>query len=165
MVKIPPDPRSTWSYGRTEYQPTGLLRLRIENYFDVPVRRQWNETEGKPLEGRLREVVIALFIAAAAERQRRVRFEEEARRRHLAELRRWELEEQRRKEEARVKELIREVDAWAQANRIRDYVAAVEGAGHDYEADGAQIQEWAAWARAVANEMAPFGSHALRRKV
>jgi hypothetical protein len=155
MVKISPDPRSSWSYERTEYQPNGLLRLRIENYFDVPVRREFNETEAKPLEGKLREVMIALFVGTAAERQRRLRLEEEARQWHLAEIRRWEREERRRKEEARVKELIIEVDAWAQANRIREFVAAVEGARKADGSGGPRVQEWATWARGVADEMDP----------
>lgn len=164
MHTIPPDPRSSWSYERREWVPTGFLRFRIENYLDVPVRREWNETEGKPLEVRLREVIVALSIAAAAERQRRLRFEEENRRRHLAEIQRWEFEEQRRKEESRIKELIKGADSWAQANRIREYVTAAENAGVGAGADSAELQEWVTWARAVAQRLDPLESVGDREK-
>jgi hypothetical protein len=47
VVKAPPDPKRSYSYETTEWRPTGLLSLRFENYLDVPIRRQWNDTEGK----------------------------------------------------------------------------------------------------------------------
>jgi hypothetical protein len=74
MVKAPPDPRQSYSYVTTDYHPTGLLRLRFENYLDVPIRREWNDRETKRLEERLREILTGLYIAVEAERLRNERF-------------------------------------------------------------------------------------------
>jgi hypothetical protein len=131
---------------KTELHPTGQLRLRFENYFDSPVRREWLETEEKPLEGRLREVIVALFVAVAAERKRAEAFAERERQRFAEEQRRWEIEERRREERERVADLLKEADAWAQARRLREYVDATQPGRDD---------EWGSWARRVADSIDP----------
>ena len=145
----PDDLKYSWNREKgykTELRPRGLLRLRFENYFDSPVRREWIETAEKPLEGRLREVIVGLFFAAAAERKRAEAFAERERKRFEEEQRRWEMEERRRKERERVEALMREVDAWAQARRLREYIDA---ARNDRD------QEWVTWARGVADAIDP----------
>lgn len=131
---------------KTELRPSGLLRLRFENYFDSPVRREWLETEEKRLEGRLREVIVALFFATAAERKAAEAFAERERQRFEEEQRRWEIEERRREERERVVALIEEVDAWAQARRLREYVETAKDSRDD---------EWVNWARSVADVIDP----------
>jgi hypothetical protein len=152
QVKLPLTPDDL-KYGwhsnkgyKTELRPSGLLRLRFENYFDSPIRREWLETEEKPLEGRLREVMVGLFVAAAAERKRDEAFALRERQRFEEEQRRWELEERRRAERERVESLMREADAWAQARRLRKYIDAAQ---NDFD------QEWATWARGVADAIDP----------
>jgi hypothetical protein len=126
MVKVPPDPRKSYSYGTTEYHPTGRLRLRFENYLDVPIRREWNDRETKRLEERLRDILIALYIAIEAERLKNERFRQERQREADAERRRWEREEQERREREAVQTLLTAVKAWDDARRIRGYVAAMK---------------------------------------
>jgi hypothetical protein len=148
MVKVPPDPKRSYSYETTEYHPTGLLSLRFENYLDVPIRRQWNDTETKRIEGRLREVLIALYIAVEAERERNERFRQEAARGAAEELRRWERAEHERLEREAVQVLLAEVKAWDDARRIRGYVRAVKGRV-------AKDADWAEWALGVADRLNP----------
>jgi hypothetical protein len=81
MVKVPPDSKRRYSYGTTKYHPTGRLQLRFENYLDHTIRREWNDTETKRIEARLRDILIALYIAVEAERVRNERFRQEAARR------------------------------------------------------------------------------------
>ncbi len=131
---------------KTELRPSGLLRLRFDNYFDAPIRREWLETEEKPLEGRLREVIVGLFVAAAAERKRAEERAEWERQRQLEEIRRWEVEERRRKERERVEALLKEADAWAQARCLREYVDAARIDRDD---------QWVKWACAVADSLDP----------
>jgi hypothetical protein len=55
----------------------------------------------KRIEGRLREIIIALYFATEAERLRNERFPREAVRRAEEEQRRWEREERERQERGR----------------------------------------------------------------
>jgi hypothetical protein len=148
MVKIPPDPKKPYSYERTEWHPTGLLRLRFENYFNIPIRREWNETEEKPIEGRLREILIALYFAVEAQRQSDEQDRRETARRAAEGQRRWEREERERREREAVQALLSQVKAWDDARRIRDYVNAVKGcAGKE--------SGWVDWALGVADRLDP----------
>ncbi|HVA28176.1 MAG TPA: hypothetical protein VNF68_08355, partial [Candidatus Baltobacteraceae bacterium] len=148
-VTIPADPKRPYSYEHKEWRATGLLRLRFENYFDVPVRREWNETEEKPLETRLREVLIGLFIATEVVWRANERHAEAERLRAEAELRWLEAERKRKEEEKRVNALLAESKAWEDARRIRAYVAVV------IEKEGESEQEWAAWAQSIADRIDP----------
>ena len=148
MVKVPPDPKRSYSYERTEWHPTGLLRLRFENYLDVPIRREWNDAEKKPLEGRLREILTALYIAIEAERLRNERLRQEAAQRAEEDRRRWERQERDRREREAAEALLAEAKCWEDARRIRNYVAAVGQAGHESAA-------WVEWALNVAEKLEP----------
>ncbi len=136
---------------RTELRPSGLLRLRLEHYFRHALRKEWNETEAKPLEGQLREVIIALYIAAAA-LQREAEAEAVRRQREAEEQqRRWEAAEKRRNERERVKALLEDVESWADAQKLRSYILAVERSGvRSSEPD------WFTWARRIADALDPL---------
>lgn len=136
---------------KTEMQPAGLLRLRLEHYFRSPIQKEWNETEAKPLEGRLRAVIIGLYVAAAAlqreaeaEAIRRQREMEEAQRRH-------ELAERRRQERERVKALLEDAQSWTNAEQLRNYIGAVERSGTRSNEAG-----WFVWARRIADALDPL---------
>jgi hypothetical protein len=148
MVVIRADSKRPYSYDRKEWRGTGMLRLRFENYFDVAVRREFCETSEKRFESILRDIIIALYIAVEAERERNERFEEECRIRREAEQRRWEIEERRRKEQERLATLKSEAKAWEEARRLCAYIAAA------VEADASQ--EWAIWASAIADALDPL---------
>jgi hypothetical protein len=148
MVKVPPDPRRSYSYGATEYHPTGFLRLRFENYLDVPIRREWNDRETKRLEERLREILIGLYIAIEAERLRNERFRQERQREAEAECRRWQREERERNEREAVQARLAKVNAWEDARRIRGYVAVMEDAQ-------SPSPDWISWALSVADKLDP----------
>jgi hypothetical protein len=148
MTRIPADPKQAYSYERREWHPTGELRLRFENYLDVPIRREWNDSEKKRIENCLREILIALYIAIEAERQRNQRFRQAAARRAEEEQRRWEREERERREREAVERLLSEANAWEDARRIRRYVKAMEGR------EGIE-PGWAKWALGVADRLDP----------
>lgn len=148
MVKIPPDPKRPYSYARTEWHPTGLLRLRFENYFNVPVRREWNETEEKPLEGKLHEILMALYFAVEAQRQSDEHDRGEAARRAAEEQRRWEQQERERREREEVQTLLNEAKAFDDAQRIRSFVEEVKHLA-------AKPPAWVEWALGVADRLDP----------
>jgi hypothetical protein len=148
MVKVPPDPKRSYSYETTEYQPTGMLQLRFENYLDHTIRREWNDTERKRVDERLREILIALYFAIEAERLRNERFRQEAARRAAEDQRRWEREERERQEREAVQMLLNEAKAWDDAERIRTYVDVVRKRGHESDT-------WMQWALGVADKLEP----------
>jgi hypothetical protein len=159
MVKVPPDPKRSYTYETTEYQPTGLLQLRFENYLDHTIRREWNDTEAKRIEGQLREIIVALYFAIEAERLRNERFRQEAARRAAEEQRRWERQERERREREAVQALLAEAKAWEDAHRIRSYVEAMKT--HRLGAP-----EWVEWAQGVADRLDPLkGAGVATRKL
>ncbi len=146
----PEDQKDSWLARKdykTELRPSGLLRLRFDNYFDAPIRREWLESEDKRLDDRLREVIVGLFIAAAAERRRAEERAEWERQRQLEEIRRWKREEQERAERERIEDLLQEANAWAQAKRLREYVDAALSGRDD---------RWVKWACSVADSIDPI---------
>lgn len=136
---------------KTEMRPSALLRLRFENYFRSPLQREWNETASKPLEARLREVIVGLYVAAGA-LQREAEADSMRRQRELEEeQRRWEVAEKRRKKGERVKNLLADAQSWADAEKLRDYIAAVERSGAKGRDD-----DWFSWARGIADALDPL---------
>jgi hypothetical protein len=147
-VKTPPDPKHQYRYERTEYHPTGLFRLRFENYFRVPIRREWNDTETKRIEHRLREILIALYLAVEAQRLRDEEDRREAVRRAEEEQRRRDRQERERQEREAVEALLSEAKAWEDECRVRAYIKAMD----DRKCKDA---DWFDWARRVATLLDP----------
>lgn len=143
MVKIPPDPAKKYSYSHTEFRPTSILRLRFDEYFDMPVRREWNETEERRLEDRLRDIIIGWFIAVEAERRRHERLDRQHREWEAERLRRQEVAEQRRQEAAEIARLVSDVRDWKDAQSIKAYVEWMQ-------ANGKATETWSSWALHVA---------------
>jgi hypothetical protein len=154
-VKIAPDPKRSFSYETTEWHPTGRLRLRLENYLDVAIRREWNDNEKKRLEERLREILIAIYIAIEAERLRNERLRKEDMLRAEAQRERWEREQRERIEREAVQELLNEAKAWEDARRIRDYVTVARKLALREPA-------WLDWALGVADRLDPIKAREQR---
>ncbi|HLA80522.1 MAG TPA: hypothetical protein VJP78_02670, partial [Thermoleophilia bacterium] len=83
-----------------EYDPTGLLRFRIEEYVEG-MRKSWSDGGSQRLEEMLNDIVKGIVIVAEALRVRRLEREREERERREALERRAKLEQLRREEEAR----------------------------------------------------------------
>jgi len=136
---------------KIETRPAGLLRLRFEHYFRSPVQREWNETETKPLEGRLRDIIIGLYVAAGA-LQREAEADAERRQREWEEeQRRWDAAEKRKKERERVTALLKDARSWADANVLREYVVVAERVG-----SRSDDPAWFSWARRIADAIDPL---------
>lgn len=150
MVEIPADPKRPYSYPRNEWQGTGLLRLRFDEYFNVPIQHRWNETAKNRLEDKLHDIIVGLLIALEAEWQRKEQRAEEERRRAEVQLRWLQAEEKRVKEQKRVDALLEDARAWKEAQLIRDYVAAVAAT-----TGSERSSEWIAWAKSVADSIDP----------
>lgn len=138
-----------------DLQPTGRLELICGRSPDGWARRTWRDTARDSLEARLHEVFCWMILDLDDQQREEARRKEEARQAAEAARRRREEEERRRREQARRDRLVRDVEAWDLAGRIRRFVDVVESefrtAVGPVPTDGA-IGLWIAWARAVAAE-------------
>lgn len=160
QIRVPlTEQEARWSFYadrgyKTENEPTGELRLRIENYFDQPIRRQWHDAPDKPLEQQLRDILIGFLFASALEREKRLEREEQQRRRFEEEHRRYALAERRREVNTELQALRGEVAAWIEAAQIRAYVKACMGDSGQGGADS--LSPWARWAMIAADSIDPL---------
>jgi len=160
QVQIPltPDERRYSFYSNRDSKPslesTDELILRLEDYFDRPIQKQWTDLKDRPLEGRLREVLIGLLIGASEVRRRRLEHEHRERERLQEMEERWAAEERRKAELARVDDLRAKAASWAEARQIRDFIAA---AVRTISAESVcEVEAWVNWATTAANLMDPL---------
>lgn len=146
--------RKAWTEGRSATNiPTGTLQLRIESWFQEPMRTQWRDGRKRTLEDQVSDVLVGLYVAAAFKRKRRLEREEEHRRRVLAEQKQEAEAQARRLEKERLDRLFKQVSDWENAARIRRFVQACIDAANN--TDNKELSEWASWARDVADRFDP----------
>lgn len=140
---------------KTVSSPSGLLRLRIQ--LNDSKYKDFSDSVESQLEDRLTDIMVYLLrhTITVAERDRRREAEklakaEAERVRYEEDLRRWQFEEQQRRERERAAALLESVARSRKAEDLRSYVAA---------AGDAADEEWTSWALGVANALDP-----LRRK-
>ncbi len=149
--------RSFFEPDKYDYLPRDEMTLKITNVpwrFTGHVIQEYRDTSKLRIEQRLNEFIIsAVSVAALMKEDRKLKAKENELR---AEERRKSLEQQRKQaiEEARQKQLGEQASAWHQAEKIRQYVAAVREytpLETDYD-----IEEWATWALEHADALDPI---------
>jgi hypothetical protein len=150
-------------YGGYEYPsdawrliPTGLLTVYISGPFHLSLTIR----DGKnKVEERISEILKKMFISIK-QQQEQERIESIRMQKAISHLQ--EKDALRREEEfhaLRKKQLIREVGKWRHAQRIRQYVSAVEQAGYQsgqsFESKEAWI-EWVRWAHDYVDSLDPL---------
>jgi len=140
---------------RWVYTPSGVLSFEIDEYTDYWQKR-WTDRLNKPLEEQLNDIMVGLIVTAEALRARRLRWEEDARRRREAE-RSYYIEEKRRTS------LNKQVDSWHHCQRVREYLQACERSMTDGKSalePGGEAR-WLAWAQGYANRLDPLKNGSL----
>ena len=127
--------------------PTGELRLYIS---DTLHERQFRDGATQKLEDQLNDVLLFAYRHVVHERNLRREREDQHRRYEEQQRAREEAERRARELQARKAKLLEDARAWQTANLIREYVAHLEAAGTDVEA------EWLAWAREHADSLDPL---------
>lgn len=144
-----------WKPSESDMRPTGQLRLLL--YEDDRYRRRgWGDGKKRRLENHLGELIFALEDSARRSRERREEWARQERERAEAERRAREAEECRRQEKARVDVLFHEVTAWVDARSLRQYLAEVRAQAGGSLATDSDLQNWLAWATAIADRMDPL---------
>jgi hypothetical protein len=133
---------------------SGEFTLDFGKYRLDGCRRVWKDRRGCPLEAQLHEVIEALPSWEAALKVRRLKGEDREAKQRSA--------EERRVAEARAMEIVRRqraalvknLQAWEQAERLRRFAAAVESASKSSEA-----MAWLEWAKVQIDALDPLRSN------
>jgi hypothetical protein len=143
---------------RYEWVPTGVLSLEITD--GSGVRRRWSDSAGRLVEACLNQFVVGLVRASESVKRERAEME---RRKEWAEQerRRREAERLRQEEEARCRDLDAQIAAWAKADKIRAYAAALRQAAdrrHGAVTPGSELDRWLTWIARRANGIDPVAA-------
>lgn len=167
-----PSRKTSRVVGKVQKVRREKLRLQITHWDQGREAKEiWEDTDEDLLEKQLTDIVVALIVTG--ERQYRARQQyhyewliqrkaelEEEERRLRAEKVRLEQERRLRREQARVDRLLADASALRQAGEIRNYVERVVSAVStgDAELSSLQLDAWAVWARAQADQIDPVQS-------
>lgn len=153
------DANNRWAE-RFRYVPTGRLGLHIDTWGlrGELLRRGWTDGKTLVVENCLDEFVKTIGIIAQRHGELRRLQAIEAQRRAEEEKARIAREEAMRKEQARLKRLEADADAWHKSQRVRAYVEAVrsEATARPDGADAGPVQAWLEWASAHADSLDPL---------
>ena len=135
-----------------DWHPTGRLTLTVGSW----PSRKWNDTERSLIDSRLSGIFAAIVGLAEAKRANE---EEEERRRRTYEEACVLYESQvrgRNEERHQLRALFRDASRLQRANRLREFITAVEDrARHDDELTP-EKQQWLEWAKAKADWLDPL---------
>lgn len=156
--RVPLDTKSPYKPGTKKYanHPNGKLYLKVTNLKDNdPFKGYWCDNADSPLEEKLNAVLLSLRRIALYKKHKQ----------ELEEVRRREKEERERKqqeEEKRIEQLEEFMESWEEANRIRNFLSALEK--KDFKSASMTREDYLEWAYAYANsfdplhELKPYGS-------
>ena len=142
-----------------DYEPTGLLSLRIHTWAFEGIRKNWNDGKSKVVEDGLKEFLINLVTIADLKRQRRLEDKERERLRQEELKAMEELERQRQEEHRRLQDLENQAFMWTKAAQLRSYITEVEkkASGSDLPTEEQErLASWLRWARGHADRIDPL---------
>ncbi|WP_339753982.1 hypothetical protein [uncultured Marinobacter sp.] len=135
-----------------DYHPTGKLTISIGGY----PSRSWGDTPKTLLEQRLHQVVAGALDLIE---EQRIRTEEQERRRlawQKAKDRHDRQVELRKQELEQLEKLKTNATQWLEAERLRQYIEAVEQAAVQNGELSEEISDWISWARIKADCIDPL---------
>jgi hypothetical protein len=155
-------PRDILDTRKCEEVPTGLLVLDSGSSYRGDVHCEDTE-RGHRIEDAINELIVGWVVAAGEGRIARRRAAEEQARRQEEQRQRREREaqllERQRAEQARLDELRAAASNWAEAQRLRAYLQAVEASvlqRHGVIDPGSELAQWLTWAREQADRLDPL---------
>ena len=137
---------------RYDYHPTGVLTIKIDQH------RTFNDTNNTRLEDRLAEVISCLFNLAADIKARRIERERKEEIARQKEERRQKLIKRVKKEKEDFENLEKNAKSWKRAQRILEYVNAVEQNANATGGMTDELRVWIEWARAKADWLNPMNN-------
>jgi len=150
----------TWNTSgvKKELEPTGRFEVRLETWTDQRCRKTWLETEKKPIETLLPEIVATFLVLGPILAGQRRKREEEARvaaeRQRLAELER----QRRQRDDNRFRRLCEIAEGWRRVELARAFLARLRASAlpEIEPIDGRSLAEWLDWAESKAATLDPI---------
>jgi hypothetical protein len=142
---------------KTELEPTGYFQFSIKAWLDQPIRKNWLESDRRPIEGLIAEIAATFLVLGPALAERR-RIREEQAKLFREQQRLLELERERRKQdENRWKRFLEIAQASEQAELARQFIERLRKLEFDEatEIEGMTVSEWLDWAETRAREFDP----------
>lgn len=138
-----------------DYVYNGKLSFTIDEYHAK--RKSWNDGKIKSIDNEIGDIVIGIMEAIhIVKEQREERVIEEKRQRE-EEIRRWELQQKRDKEKERLNLLIAKADDFYQAQKLYEYIAAIEKALPNVQGDKKkELTQYLSWAKQKADWLNPL---------
>lgn len=149
--------------------PSGILCLTLNDpdfYWDSHFRKNWRDSEKRPLENGLDSFMKGL-LNLAVHKKERIRQKEEEKRQQLERQRIMQEEErfraeklrQIKEEQKRLSGLVSAAEAWKKSILVRDFINAVEAAaraGSYLLEPKEELEDWLEWAREQADRLDPL---------
>lgn len=161
-------PKKDGYWREWDHVPTGILTVEVHcQHFDQ-LRRRWSDGKVQKLENIIGSFLDAIPTYLAEIKQFRLDKECEQRQQKKADDRRLMQKKEVDNENARRAELMKFVENWETAQRIRRYLAAVDERLTEADAspsDPEALDRWLGWARWYANYLCPLtkqGEHPIR---
>lgn len=143
---------------RQELEPTGMLIFEFKTYLRGSLRRDWLETDVRPMEAMLPQIAATFVAAIPVLIEVRREREESERRWREAEQRRHEEEQRRKLEEARWRRFIELAQSARETELAREFLARLRAAEPDLceAAGGETVGQWVEWAEERIAEKDPL---------
>lgn len=144
---------------RRELEPTGFLQFTISAWTEERVRKTWLETDSRPIDNVLSEIVATLLVLAPVLSERSRQREEEAKRQAEEQRCAEEQRRRRREDDNRWRRFLEIAGDWKRASLVREFIAALRqgGMSDSKEIEGRSAAEWLEWAEAKASASDPAG--------
>ncbi len=129
---------------------TGILSLHINTYLGGNSKSKWTDTNKRPLEEQLPEIMGGFIIAAEIHRENRLQREEETRRYKEAQRKVAEEKRQHEIEQKRIDLLFNAAKEWNSINHANIFVSSVKESiqSRNLEKSNALLN-WIIWAEKV----------------
>ncbi|MEN5107236.1 hypothetical protein ABE521_00015 [Pseudomonas sp. TWI672] len=132
---------------RFGWEPTGVFSLIVDARSEVLIQKTWTDSKTGKLESKLGQILTGFArIALSVKAQRS---SEEASRRRWAEeerVRKERIDQQRRLDKLR-QNLMKNLESWERAQRLRSFIEATIEASPEDEATQMALAMWVSWAR------------------
>jgi len=137
---------------RYDYQPTGLLTIKLDYY------KTFNDTNHTNLEERLSEIISCLFTLAADIKARRIERERRDEITRQKEERRKKLVERIESEKEALGRLEKDAKSWERSQKISTYINEIERNAINSDGMTDDLRKWIEWARAKADWLNPMNN-------
>jgi len=142
-----------------DYFPNGQFCLSLANEQGNHVYRSWSDGKLRRVEEMIGEIIRGILEEVDAQRARSKREHEERRQQARAAQARYEAEQRRKEEQVRIDALVREMERWELARRLRRYMKQVKRDAlvrHGYIDKGSELDVWLTWVESTANRFDPL---------